>query len=225
MKNLLFLKKISKKINYSGILIIFFFCLFTLVAFSITNTGACFAAKNKKSLKAKIISQNKNRSFHKKKLQTHENNNTNKGLRKFHVTADTMISEKNAGIIEFSGNAVVNDGNSVIKADSIKIFLYTQKEQKQRKKEKKTGNIKKIIASGNVQYSSGNKKAFSDKAVYTTDNEVIVLTGKAPKVTMGNSFVTGKKIILFRKDGKVIVESGKKKRVEALFNSKDRNKK
>jgi len=104
-------------------------------------------------------------------------------------------------------------------------LLYTPQEKKKRQKENKQGNIKKIIATGNVRYSTGNKKAFSDKAVYTTDNEIIVLTGKSPTVKMGNSFVTGKKITLFKKDSRVIVESGKKRRVEALFNSEDRIKK
>ncbi len=169
---------------------------------------------HRKSLKNKVTLNNK-------KILTPIKKSKEKKPQSIHVTSDTMISEKKAGFVEFSGNARADDGDSIIKADSIKIFSYTAQEQKKRKKEKKQGNIKKIIASGNVRYISGNKKAFSDKAVYTTDTGVIVLTGKSPYVKMGNSFVKGKKITLFKKDAKVIVESGKKRRVEALFNSKD----
>ncbi len=217
MKNQIFLKTICKKTNYLSFFIILFLCFSVLTADSILNTDACAAAWNKKTLKNKKPLKNK------KSLSTVEKQKKKK-QKFFHVTSDTMISERKAGFVEFSGHARANDGDSVIKADSIKIFFYTQQEREKRKKEKKQRNIKKIVASGNVRYSTGNKKAFSDKAVYTTDNEIIVLTGKSPTVKMGNSFVTGKKITLFKKDSRVIVESGKKKRVEALFNSEDRTK-
>lgn len=202
MKTLIFLKKICKKINWPGIFIGLTFFSFTLIACLIVNSGAVFAANNKK-LPGKKLSQKKPDAIH--------------------VTSDTMISERNTGFIEFSGNACATDGESVIKADFIKIFLYKQNEHPPIGEKKQ--NIKKIIALGNVRYTSGNKKAFSDKAVYTTKNQIIVLTGKAPTVTMGASFVTGKKITLFQKDSRVMVESGKQRRVQALFNSKDRIKK
>ena len=226
MKNPLFLEKtcnINRKYFFQ--LIVPVICLFMLSVVSLTCTDVSFAAKNKKSLKTHAILKNKKSLTKRKPPALQKKKTTREKLKKIHVTADTMISEKNAGVVEFSGNAVVNDGSSVIKADSIKIFLYTQNQQKNRTKQNKTENIKKIIASGHVRYSSGSKKAFADKAVYTTDSGVIVLTGKAPIVTMGDSFVTGKKITLFRKDSKVIVESGKKRRVEAFFNSKDKYKK
>ncbi|NIA10523.1 MAG: hypothetical protein GWP10_12535 [Nitrospiraceae bacterium] len=218
MRNQIFLKTTCKKTNCLSFLIILFLVFFVLFAGSILNTDPCAAAQNKKSIKNKTPLKSK-KSFNTVKKQKKET------PRLFHVTSDTMISERKAGFVEFSGHARANDVDSVIKADSIKIFLYTPQEKKQRQKHNKQGNIKKIIASGNVKYNTGNKKAFSDRAVYTTDGEIIVLTGKAPIVKMGNSFVTGKKITLFRNDARVIVESGKKRRVEAIFNSEDRIKK
>ncbi len=218
MKNQICLKTICKKINGLNFFIILLLCFSFLTSGPILTSSVCAAARNKKTIVNKKPLKNK------KKLKTVKKIKKEKPVL-FHVTSDTMISERKAGFVEFSGHAAANDGNSVIKADSIKVFLYTPQEQKKRKREKKQGTIKKIVASGNVRYTTGNKKAFSDKAVYTTDNEIIVLTGKAPIVKMGTSFVTGKKITLFKKDSRVIVESGKTRRVEALFNSEDRIKK
>ncbi len=136
----------------------------------------------------------------------------------FHVTSDVMVSQQDMAFVEFTGNVVVTRQKEVINADSIKIFIHKKEEKKNNQKQ----TIKKIIASGNVQYISGNRKALSDNAVYTTGDETLVLTGDSPKVITGDSFVSGEKITLFRKNNKIIVESGQKKRVEAFFNPKDK---
>jgi len=141
--------------------------------------------------------------------------------RNLHVTSDTMISERSKGFVEFTGNARATSQDSIINADSIKVFLYKDEEKKQLRKESEQ-NIKEIIATGNVQFLSEDRKAFADKAVYTTLSQVLVLTGEAPKVITGENYITGKKITLFRENGKVVVESGKEKRVEAEFRSKDK---
>lgn len=138
-----------------------------------------------------------------------------------HVTSDTMISERDAAFVEFVGNAKATSRDSVVHADSIKVFLYKDEEKKALAKEDEQ-NIKEILATGSVRFISGERKAFAEKAVYTTANQTLILTGGSPKVITGKSFVTGKKITVFRSNGRVVVESGKKKRVEALFNSNDR---
>ena len=61
-----------------------------------------------------------------------------------------------------------------------------------------------------------------DHPLMVSGDEILILTGKAPKLVTGSSFVTGKKITLYRKQDKVIVESDATKRVEALFNPEDR---
>ncbi|MBF0378194.1 MAG: lipopolysaccharide transport periplasmic protein LptA [Desulfamplus sp.] len=140
--------------------------------------------------------------------------------KKLHVTSDTMLVEKESSIITFSGNVVATQGTSVIKADKISVLLFTEKEKKDNKENNKH-DIKSLTASGNVKFISGNRTASGDQAVYTSTDQRLVLTGDAPRVMTGESYVTGKKIILFQDSGKVIVEGGKEKRVEALFNSKE----
>jgi lipopolysaccharide export system protein LptA len=139
-----------------------------------------------------------------------------------------MTSERDRAFVTFNGNAIATSEEIVIKADAIDLFLYTPDEKKSRAR---TGdpdtdqninqNIKEIIARGNVRFTSEEHRAFADRAVYTTTTEILVLTGDAPRVITGKSYVTGKKITLFQKNGKVIVESGNNQRVEALFNAED----
>ena len=135
------------------------------------------------------------------------------------VTSNTMIASKDGSMVEFIGNARATRENSIILADSIKIFFNDSKTKK-----KDQSNVKEIISQGNVKYTSGENKAFADKAVYTLDSEILVLTGKSPKLLTGKSHVTGKKITLFRKEDRVLVESDDKTRVQAIFNPEDQKK-
>ncbi|MBF0469530.1 MAG: lipopolysaccharide transport periplasmic protein LptA [Desulfamplus sp.] len=157
----------------------------------------------------------------KEKMSTNDQQKTTSTEeKKLHITSDSMLVEKESSIATFSGNVVATQGNSVITADSVIVLLFTDKEKKANPANM-TQEIKSITASGNVKFTSDNRTAFADKAIYTASDQKIVLTGNAPKVMTGESYVTGKRIILFQNSGKVIVEGTKDKRVEALFNSKD----
>lgn len=135
------------------------------------------------------------------------------------VVSDKMIAEQNKSMIEFTGHVKVTREDSILIADSVKVFFHPAKTKPQGQ-----SNVKEIVATGNVEYTAGQRKAFADKAVYTTKDEKLVLTGKAPKMLTGKSYVTGKKITLFRLEERVMVESDGKKRVQAFFDSQDQNK-
>lgn len=135
-----------------------------------------------------------------------------------HITSDSMVAEKGASMVEFIGNVEATQLDSILLADSMKVYFVTDK----KKKNKGQSNITKIVSSGNVRYTAGERKAFADEAVYTTVDDVLVLKGKAPRLVTGTSFVTGKKITLYRRQDKVIVESDGQKRVEALLNPEDK---
>ena len=136
------------------------------------------------------------------------------------VISDKMIAQKDSSMVEFIGNVKATRTDLVVLADSIKIYFVVDNKNKDKNSNAQT-NIKKIVAFGNVKYTDGERKAFADKAVYTANDEILILTGDSPKLITGSSFVTGKKITLFRKQDKVIVESDGKKRVEAFFNPED----
>jgi lipopolysaccharide export system protein LptA len=134
----------------------------------------------------------------------------------FHVVSDKMVAQKDTSMVEFIGHVKATSADSVVYADSIKIYFMDEG-----KNTEAQNNVKKIISTGNVKYTAGERNAIADKAVYTTRDRVLVLTGTAPKLITGSSFVTGKKITLFRENDKVIVESDGTKRVEAFFNPED----
>ena len=134
------------------------------------------------------------------------------------VTSDSMFAKKITSTIEFKGNVIVTREDSIIHADSITMFFKKKAEKNKDKNKKDKDKIEKIIATGNVKYFSGERKAFADKAVYTYDTEILVLTGNMPKVITGENSVTGKKITLFQKDGRIIIEGG----VNATFNPDDK---
>ena len=135
-----------------------------------------------------------------------------------HVESDKMTAEEKSSMVEFSGNVKAVLEDSTVFADSIKIYF---NDDKKKEESAAQSSVNKIISTGNVKYISKERKAFADKAVYTTKDEILILTGKSPKLITGSSFVTGTKITLFRNENKVIVESDGAKRVEALFNPED----
>ncbi len=137
------------------------------------------------------------------------------------ITSDKMTGEKGSSMVEFTGNVEAMQEDSILLADSMKVYFVTDTKKNKNKKNEAQSNITKIVSTGNVRYTSGERKAFADEAVYTTSDDVLVLKGNAPRLVTGTSFVTGKKITLYRKQDKVIVESDGQKRVEALLNPED----
>lgn len=151
-----------------------------------------------------------------KKLPEKKRKSTKVTDKKLNVTSDKMVAQKNSSMVEFIGNVKATRGDAIIFADSIKVFINSAKTKNQG-----PNDLKKIIATGNVEYTAGDRKAFADKAVYTTKDEILILTGKTAKLISGTSHVTGKKITLFRNEDKAIVESDGKTRVQAVFNPED----
>ncbi len=134
-----------------------------------------------------------------------------------HVVSDKMIAVRPSAMVEFIGNVKATRLDSTVYADSIKVFFNDSSGAETQPR----GNVKKIISTGNVRYTAGDRKAFADRAVYTTADQILVLSGESAKLMTGTSFVAGKKITLYQAEDKVIVESDGTNRVEALFNPGD----
>lgn len=134
------------------------------------------------------------------------------------ITSDKMVANKDQSIVEFMGNVKALRADSVLLADSVKVFFHTSKTQK-----KGRSNVKRILATGGVEYSEGERKAFCDQADYDAAEEILVLTGKQARLLTGKSWITGKKITLFKAQDRVVVESTEKTRVEAFFDAQDQD--
>lgn len=133
------------------------------------------------------------------------------------VSADRMVAWRDDSAAEFTGNVIVTRMDTTIRADSIKIFFTGDPTDGSETAPETASRINKIIATGHVEYVDPDRKAFADKAVYLAEDETLTLTGSSPKVTSGTSFVSGERIIVYQKTGRVTVEGN----VQALFNPKD----
>lgn len=132
------------------------------------------------------------------------------------ITSDKMVAGKNQSMVEFMGKVKAVRADSVLLADSVKVFFHTSKTKK-----KGRPNVKRILATGNVEYTEGDRKAFSNQADYDTTDEILVLTGEQARLLTGKSWITGKKITLFKAQERVVVESTEETRVEAFFDAED----
>jgi lipopolysaccharide export system protein LptA len=138
------------------------------------------------------------------------------------ITADQLISDNEEKFAEFIGNVKATQADFVITSDKLRIYYRGELLKAEEKEDANKDNaemLKKIVATGNVKINSTQYIAESDMVEYDTDTMMITLTGENSKVISGKNSLTGSKIILYRKDGRVKVFGSKKKRVEATFYS------
>jgi len=137
------------------------------------------------------------------------------------IVADELISYNEEKYAEFIGNVKVTQGNLAITSDKLRIYYQGELLDT----EKKGGDeelLKKIIATGNVKFSSEQFNAEAEKVEYDTATMTVILSGKNAKVTSGKNSITGSKITLNRKSGQVKVEGSANKRIKAEFYTNDK---
>ena len=135
-----------------------------------------------------------------------------------HITSDKLISYNKAGYAEFIGDVTATQEETVINADRIKVIFKKNLANKGPLSVSEE-SISEIIANGNVKIKFDNRVAVAQQAVYNTKTKVLVLTGEGSRITSGKDTISGEKITFYRTDGRLNVESGSKKRVEAEFYS------
>jgi len=166
-----------------------------------------FAAKTMADTKPSVSSSAK-------KSQTKSSSGKSKSAKskedpdQIHVSADALVSDRNANYAEFQGNVVTTQEGSVMISDRLKIF-YTQDPNKKKsaKNPNNQGAIDKIIATGNVKIKMEDKTAWADKAVYTKSDDTILLSGGNPRILSGKSYLSGETIRVNRKTEEVFVNT------------------
>ena len=146
------------------------------------------------------------------------------GNKAIHITSDRLISDNKAGYAEFIGHVKAIQGDTVITSDKLKIYFKKNIADKGSLSLNEE-SIQKIVASDNVEIKFDNRVATAQQAVYNTETMVLVLSGDNSKVISENDSISGEKITFYRMDGRIDVESGNKKRVEAVFYSGQKDKK
>ena len=135
------------------------------------------------------------------------------------ITAEQLDSDNNAKFAEFIGNVKAIQADFVITSDKLRIY-YKGELLNTEKKGNDEEVLKKIVATGNVKITSDQYIAKTEKLEYDTVSMTIILTGENSTVINGKNSITGSKIILYQKDGRVKVLGSKNKRIKAEFFSK-----
>ena len=134
------------------------------------------------------------------------------------ITADKLISNNEEKYAEFIGNVKATQAEYVITSDTLRIY-YSGELLDTEAKGSGEERLKKIIASGDVKITTEQFEAVTDSAEWDTTTKTIILAGENSKITSGKNSISGSKIILYQKDGRVKVEGSKNQRIKAVFYS------
>ena len=132
------------------------------------------------------------------------------------ITAEQLDSDNKAKYAEFIGNVKATQADFVITSDKLRIY-YKGELLNTEKRDSNEEVLKKIVASGNVKIKTDQYIAETETLEYDTAAMTIILTGENSTVIDGKNSISGSKIILYQKDGRIQVLGSKKKRIKAEF--------
>jgi lipopolysaccharide export system protein LptA len=122
------------------------------------------------------------------------------------ITSDRMEVDRQKNILIYQGQVVTIQGDMTMRSDKLTTYFDSDLQQ-----------IKEAIAEGKlVQVTQGDRVATGTKAVFDGVTQTMTMTGN-PMMRQGNSQVSGEKIIYFMTEDRMIVESGKDRRVEGTI--------
>jgi lipopolysaccharide export system protein LptA len=135
------------------------------------------------------------------------------------INSDRMDAYNEEKMVMFSGNAVVKQGDKVLKADELKIHYKDEPKAKIKKKSKatfETGNMmEKITAVGNVTSTQGERTVTGDEATYYHESGQVIITGNVV-MREGNNMIKGCKATIYLNESRGKLEEceqGKNQRV------------
>jgi lipopolysaccharide export system protein LptA len=126
------------------------------------------------------------------------------------IESDLMEAVDKSGIAVFTGHVKATKGDLTIHSDKLEVFY---EKRKQRGETKKT--VKKIVATGHVYITQGERVGIGEQAIYDKPAERITITGAA-QVLEGPNRVSGERIIFFINEDRSVVEGSNKTKVEAV---------
>jgi lipopolysaccharide export system protein LptA len=132
------------------------------------------------------------------------------------ITADRLVSDTENHLARFEGNVKATQGDTRIEADRLEIHYKPDGDPQQAAG---VDALSKITASGNVRIKFDNRLAVTDEAVYITDQRILTLTGSPARVSSGQDQISGRQITFYRDSGRVEVQGGGGRPVEAILHS------
>jgi lipopolysaccharide export system protein LptA len=134
-----------------------------------------------------------------------------------HITADRLLADMGGRTAEFIGDVRAEQGTTVITAKRLKVFYAPSTGDHGPAASAAQGDIERLEASGQVKILFDDQVAEADEAVYTAADRILVLTGKAARITQGPNTVVGGRITLHRDENRITVEKPADGRVQAVF--------
>lgn len=123
------------------------------------------------------------------------------------VTSQQMEIDQLSGEVFFSGKVVGKRGDMTIYADELTLFFVEVDGNRK---------IEHLEAEGSVRIVDGERVATAQKFKFYQATEKMILNGDA-EVHQGGNLVAGDEIVLFTRENRSLVKSGKNGRVRAVF--------
>ncbi len=136
------------------------------------------------------------------------------------ILADRLVNHPAEKYAQFIGSVKATQSNFSITADELRVYYEGDLFSPQGGSA--ATQITRIVALGRVHVDSAQYRADADRLEYTPATDVLVLTGENAQVTSGQSFISGSKITLNRRDGQAVAESGPTTRVKARLHPEDK---
>ena len=136
--------------------------------------------------------------------------------RQITVTADRLVSDREAKTATFTGRVKVVRGNSTIEADRLTV-LYAGNAPRSDAGLPGRSAIEWVVAEGNVRIRSENLTATTPKAVYNRSSQTIELLGAGTRVISGGNSISGRQIVLHLEGEQLTVSSSQDSRVKAVI--------
>ena len=110
------------------------------------------------------------------------------------ITANSLEVLQNDKIAIFKGNVDAKQGKITLKADKLKVHYLSNLSSDNQ-------SVSKILADGNVLFSTELETAKSDKGLYDVDRSLITLSGRVT-LTQGENILRGNELTIDLKTGK-----------------------
>ena len=139
-----------------------------------------------------------------------------------HIVSDRMDAYNEERVVVFYGNAVATQGARTIRADRLTLYYKqdTNTAGGSTAGIESTGNLEKVVATGKVSITEGDRTATGEEAVFLQDTQKITVTGNAV-LREGTNVVRGDRVVVFLDENRGVVESLENRRVTATIYPKE----
>lgn len=114
------------------------------------------------------------------------------------VTADALRVDQAGGTAVFTGNVLVGQGEMRLSADEVRVEYLMENGES-------TGEVGRVLASGNVTFVNGPEAAEGESANYNVPDGTMLMTGNVI-LTQGKNVLSGEKLVINMEDGTGVME-------------------